>query len=163
MKGHSGAGAVLSEPRAGQRAQLALGGTAGPIFSQSNNAVEGNKKNGVIQSWSHLACICSWLCSFLNRIMFLQVEENIKVRRSPSIILEYRWQILFHFSNLLRMLRSYAESLAWKYCFNILRQGASKNKGFPQNSIFCCFLLHNKKICVCVLFLARCKWWDLKC
>ena len=59
MKGYSGAGAVLSEPRAGQRAQLAQRGTAGPIFSQSNNAVEGNKKNGVIQSWFYLVCICS--------------------------------------------------------------------------------------------------------
>ena len=37
MKGYSGAGAVLSEPRAGQRAQMAQGWTFGPIFSQSNN------------------------------------------------------------------------------------------------------------------------------
>ena len=44
--------------------------------------------------------------------MFLQVEENIKVRWSPSVILEYCQQILFHLANLLQMLRSYAEPLA---------------------------------------------------
>ena len=82
------------------------------MLSQRNHA--GNQqKGGQIKSWR----------IFINFFAVLQVEENIKVRRSSSIVLEYCRQILFHFYNLLLMLSCYAKPLAWKHCLNLLRYG----------------------------------------
>ena len=71
------------------------------------------QKGGQIKSWR----------IFINFFAVLQVEENIKVRRSSSIVLEYCRQILFHFYNLLLMLSCYAKPLACKHCLNFLGCG----------------------------------------
>ena len=57
----------------------------------------------------------------------LQVQENIEVRWSSSVILEYCRQIFFHFPNLLQVLRSYVIALAWNGSFTLTNRNCLKN------------------------------------